>query len=133
MIRINDDSNNFYPQGAKWEWSGETKGDWHIYPMVKLTQAEVATMIRRREERRNLAIEEIEKRNNIKNKKEKKRPIKSKDRGLPRIEGKKAVRKLMNSFLGKDHENNCLVSKIIMTSLLTLESGNWNFTPIFPA
>ena len=101
--------------------------------MVKLTQAEVATMIRRREERRNLAIEEIEKRNNIKNNKEKKRPIKSKDRGLPRIEGKKAVRKLMNSFLGKDHENNCLVSKVIMTSLLTLESGNWNFTPIFPA
>ena len=23
----------FYPQGAKWEWSGETKGDWHIYDM----------------------------------------------------------------------------------------------------
>ena len=155
-------------QGAKWEWSGETKGDWHIYdmevqvviedawskgeqtvdistffpgcpyimnfcnltqvrkttgfvrpmrrvqqaayPMVKLTQAEVAAMVGRREERRKLAIEEIERRNNIKNKKEKKRRSKSKDRGLPRIEGKKlpskAVRKLMNSFLGKDHKNN---------------------------
>ena len=160
----------FYPhtspagKGAKWEWSGETKGDWHIYdmevqvviedawargeqtvdissffpgcpyimnfcnltqvrkttgfvrpmrrvqqaayPMVKLTQAEVAAMIGRREERRKLALEEIERRNNIKNKKEKKRRSKSKDRGLPRIEGKKAVRKLMNSFLGKDHKNN---------------------------
>ena len=76
------------------------------YPMVKLTQAEVAAMVGRREERRKLAIEEIERRNNIKNKKEKKRRSKSKDRGLPRIEGKKAVRKLMNSFLGKDHKNN---------------------------
>merc|ERR1711983_184800 len=63
-------------------------------------------MVGRREERRKLAIEEIERRNNIKNKKEKKRRSKSKDRGLPRIEGKKAVRKLMNSFLGKDHKNN---------------------------
>jgi len=160
----------FYPhtspagKGAKWEWSGETKGDWHIYdmevqvviedswskgeqtvdissyfpgcpyimnfcnltqvrkttgfvrpmrrvqqaayPMVKLTQAEVAAMIGRREERRKIALEEIERRNNIKNKKDKKRRSKSKDRGLPRIEGKKAVRKLMNSFLGKDHKNN---------------------------
>ena len=76
------------------------------YPMVKLTQAEVAAMIGRREERRKLALEEIERRNNIKNKKDKKRRSKSKDRGLPRIEGKKAVRKLMNSFLGKDHKNN---------------------------
>ena len=158
-----------YPQGAKWEWSGETKGDWHIYdmevqvviedawskgeqtvdistffpgcpyimnfcnltqvrkttgfvrpmrrvqqaayPMVKLTQAEVAAMVGRREERRKLAIEEIERRMNIKNKKEKKRRSKSKDRGLPRIERGKAVRKLMNSFLGKDHKNNCLVVK----------------------
>ena len=63
-------------------------------------------MIGRREERRKIALEEIERRNNIKNKKEKKRRSKSKDRGLPRIEGKKAVRKLMNSFLGKDHKNN---------------------------
>ena len=59
-------------------------------------------MIGRREERRKLALEEIERRNNIKNKKEKKRRSKSKDRGLPRIEGKKAVWILMNSFLGKD-------------------------------
>ena len=160
----------FYPhtspagKGAKWEWSGETKGDWHIYdmevqvviedawargeqtvdissffpgcpyimnfcnltqvrkttgfvrpmrrvqqasyPMVKLTQAEIAAMIGRREERRKLALEEVERRKNIKNKKEKKRRSKSKERGLPRIEGKKAVRKLMNSFLGKEHKNN---------------------------
>ena len=61
-------------------------------------------MIGRREERRKLALEEIERRNNIKNKKEKKRRSQSKDRGLPRIEGKKAVRKL-NLFLGKDHKN----------------------------
>ena len=59
-------------------------------------------MIGRSEERRKLALEEIERRNNIKNKKEKKRRSKSKDRGLPRIEGKKAVWKLMNSFFGKD-------------------------------
>ena len=155
----------FYPhtspagKGAKWEWSGETKGDWHIYdmevqvviedawargeqtvdissffpgcpyimnfcnltqvrkttgfvrpmrrvqqaayPMVKLTQAEVAAMIGRREERRKLALEEIERRNDIKNKK-KKRRSKSKYWGLSRIEGKKAVWKLMNSFFGKD-------------------------------
>ena len=72
------------------------------YPMVKLTQAEIAAMIGRREERRKLALEEIERRNNIKNKKNKKRRSKSKDtHGLPKIEGKKAVRKLMNSFLGK--------------------------------
>lgn len=156
----------FYPhtspagKGAKWEWSGETRGDWHIYdmevqvviedswakgdetidishyfpgcpyimnfcnltqvrkttgfvrpmrrvqqaayPMVKLTQAEVAAMIGRREERRKLAIEEIDRRNNLKNKKDKKRRSKSKDRGLAKIEGKKAVKKLVNSFLGKN-------------------------------
>ena len=74
--------------------------------MVKLTQAEVAAMIGRREERRKVALEEVERRNNSKNKKDKKRRSKSKDRGLPRIEGKKAVRKLMNSFLGKDSKNN---------------------------
>merc|ERR1712130_151838 len=121
----------FYPhtspagKGSKWEWSGETRGDWHIYdmevqvviedswakgeqtvdishyfpgcpyimnfcnltqvrkttgfvrpmrrmqqaayPMVKLTQAEIAAMIGRREDRRKMAMEEIERRNNIKN------------------------------------------------------------------
>ena len=58
-------------------------------------------MIGRSEERRKLALEEIEMRNDIKNKK-KKRRSKSKYWGLSRIEGKKAVWKLMNSFLGKD-------------------------------
>ena len=58
-------------------------------------------MIGRSEERRKLALEEIERRNDIKNKKEKRRS-KSKYWGLSRIEGKKAVWKLMNSFLGKD-------------------------------
>ena len=32
ICRVIDDS-IFHPQGAKWEWSGETKGDWHIYDM----------------------------------------------------------------------------------------------------
>ena len=58
-------------------------------------------MIGRSEERRKLALEEIEMRNDIKNKK-KKRRSKSKYWGLSRIEGKKAVWKLMNSFFGKD-------------------------------
>ena len=58
-------------------------------------------MIGRSEERRKLALEEIERRNDIKNKK-KKRRSKSKYWGLSRIEGKKAVWKLMNSFFGKD-------------------------------
>ena len=59
-------------------------------------------MIGRSEEQRKLALEEIERRNNIKNKKEKKRRSKSKYWCLSRIEGKKAVWILMNSFLGKD-------------------------------
>ena len=59
-------------------------------------------MIGRSEERRNLTLEEIERQNNIKNKKEKKRRSKSKYWGLSRIEGKKAVWKSMNSFFGKD-------------------------------
>jgi len=159
----------FYPhtspagKGSKWEWSGETRGDWHIYdmevqvviedswakgeqtvdishyfpgcpyimnfcnltqvrkttgfvrpmrriqqaayPMVKLTQAEIAAMIGRREDRRKLAVEEIERRNNIKNKKEKKRRSKSKDRGLPKLEGKKTVKNIVNTLLGKDHKS----------------------------
>ena len=73
------------------------------YPMVKLTQAEVAAMIGRREERRKVALEEMEKRNNML-KSKKKRRSKSKDRGLPTpASGKKAVRNLVNSLLGKDH------------------------------
>jgi len=160
----------FYPhtspagKGSKWEWSGETRGDWHIYdmevqvviedswargeqtvdissyfpgcpyimnfcnltqvrkttgfvrpmrrvqqaayPMVKLTQAEIAAMIGRREDRRKLAMEEIERRNNIKNKKDKKRRSKSKDRGLPKLEGKKTVKHIVNTLLGKDHKSN---------------------------
>eukprot|EP00092_Neocalanus_flemingeri_P017841 GFUD01019305.1.p1 GENE.GFUD01019305.1~~GFUD01019305.1.p1 ORF type:complete len:875 (-),score=189.45 GFUD01019305.1:87-2711(-) len=159
----------FYPhtspagKGSKWEWSGETRGDWHIYdmevqvviedswskgeqtvdissyfpgcpyimnfcnltqvrkttgfvrpmrrvqqaayPMVKLTQAEIAAMIGRREDRRKLAIEEVERRNNIKNKKDKKRRSKSKDRGLPKLEGKKTVKNIVNTILRKDHRS----------------------------
>ena len=73
--------------------------------MVKLTQAEVAAMIGRREERRKVALEEMERRSNhLKNKKDKKRRSKSKDRGLPTpASGKKAVKNLVNSLLGKDH------------------------------
>ena len=159
----------FYPhtspagKGSRWEWAGETGGDWHIYdmevqvviedswakgdqtidistyfpgcpyimnfcnltqvrktsgfvrpmrrvqqaayPMVKLTQAEVAAMIGRREERRKTALEEMERRSNLlKSKKEKKRRSKSQDRKLPTpASGKKAVRNLVNTLLGKDH------------------------------
>ena len=60
-------------------------------------------MIGRREERRKVALEEMEKRNNML-KSKKKRRSKSKDRGLPTpASGKKAVRNLVNSLLGKDH------------------------------
>lgn len=62
-------------------------------------------MIGRREERRKTALEEMERRSNLlKSKKEKKRRSKSQDRKLPTpASGKKAVRNLVNTLLGKDH------------------------------
>jgi len=157
----------FYPhtspagKGAKWEWSGETPGDWHTYdmevqvvleetwskgeqtidiskyfpgcpyimnfcnltqvrktsgfvrpmrriqqaayPMVKLTQAEVAAMVGRREERRRLAEEEVERL--AQHKKNKKRS-KSKDRALLELKGgKKTMKNIVNTLLGKEHKN----------------------------
>ncbi|XP_023343675.1 uncharacterized protein LOC111713112 [Eurytemora carolleeae] len=156
----------FYPhtspagKGAKWEWSGETPGDWHTYdmevqvvledswskgeqtidistffpgcpyimnfcnltqvrkttgfvrpmrrihqasyPMVKLTQAEIAAMVGRREERRRLAEEEVERRNRA-NKHNKR--SKSKDRGIIDIKGAKTMKNIVNTLLGKEHKN----------------------------
>ena len=75
--------------------------------MVKLTQAEVAAMIGRREERRRGAQEEMDRRSRVvKSKKEKKWRSKSRDRGVgfpTTSSGKKAVKNLVNSLLGKEH------------------------------
>lgn len=67
------------------------------YPMVKLTQAEIASMIHRKEERRKDMLAEMERRNNP-NPSKKKR---AKDI-LATEKGKKAVKNLMNTIFHKD-------------------------------
>eukprot|EP00094_Tigriopus_californicus_P012643 TCALIF_12221-PB protein Name:"Similar to dx Protein deltex (Drosophila melanogaster)" AED:0.20 eAED:0.41 QI:0/0/0/1/0/0/2/0/785 len=68
------------------------------YPMVKLTQAEIASMIHRKEERRKDMLAEMERRNNHNNPSKKKR---AKDI-LATEKGKKAVKNLMNTIFHKD-------------------------------
>lgn len=88
------------------------------YPMVKLTQTEIAAMIGRREERRRLAEEEVERRNRT-NKDKKKAAAagpprsKSRDRGLAdlRSGGRRTVKHLVNTLLGKDHKNHIFGTK----------------------
>jgi len=72
------------------------------YPMVKLTQAEVAAMVGRREERRRIAEEEVERRNRL-NKGNKR--SKSRDRGIIDMKGKKTMKNIVNTLLGKEHKN----------------------------
>ena len=76
-----------------------------VYPKVKLTQAEIASMIHRKEERRKDLLAEIERRKQIINSHKKKKKEFHKSLEFVNVtsgKGKKAVKNLMNQIFHKD-------------------------------